>query len=202
MVIKSAEFITSTPTLATCPLATFPEYAFVGRSNVGKSSLINMLVNRKGLAKTSSTPGKTQTINYFLINSAWYLVDLPGLGFAKVSKKLRENWEENFREYILNRRNLMTVFVLVDSRLMPQRIDVDLINWLGEHDIPQVIVFTKCDKQSKQVTEKMISIFEKELLQYWDAAPTFIRSSSQSQMGRDEILNYLESINQIYKPIS
>jgi GTP-binding protein len=194
MEIKSATFISSYTQISKLPAGNKPELAFIGRSNVGKSSLLNMLCGQKKLAKTSQTPGKTQTINHFLINDEWYLVDLPGYGFAKVSKAQRESWEKMIRNYLSKRENLVCVFVLVDARLEPQKNDLDFINWLGENQVPLSIIFTKCDKLSKTAVAANISKFEKELLKYWEALPSVFSSSAEKQTGREEILAYFSSI--------
>lgn len=195
MIIHSAEFVVSSPSLALCPRTRIPEYAFIGRSNVGKSSLINMLVNRTGMAKTSVKPGKTRLINHFLINKEWHLVDLPGYGFAVVSKKDRSSWLEFINEYLMKRKNLSCLFVLIDSRLKPQKIDLEFINKLGENGVPFVIVFTKTDKISKLEAEKNISIFNKELKKTWEELPQYFISSSKTGLGRDEILNMISKAN-------
>ncbi len=172
-----------------------PEYAFIGRSNVGKSSLINMLTQRKGLAKTSQTPGKTQLINHFLINENWYLVDLPGYGYAKSSKANRGEWERFIRYYLKNRENLQCVFVLIDSRLDPQKVDLEFCAWLGEHGIPFILIFTKADKQSRLKTEQSVSKFRKAMLQYFEEVPQHFVTSSESKEGRDEVLELIHDIN-------
>jgi GTP-binding protein len=195
MIIHSAEFVVSSPSLALCPKTRLPEYAFIGRSNVGKSSLINMLVNRTGMAKTSVKPGKTRLINHFLINKEWHLVDLPGYGFAVVSKKDRGSWLDFINEYLMNRKNLSCLFVLIDSRLKPQKIDVEFINKLGETGVPFAIVFTKTDKISKLEAEKNISVFNKELRKTWDELPQYFISSSKTGLGRDEILDTINKAN-------
>ena len=194
--IRSASYVISNPDVSSCPQSTLPEYAFIGRSNVGKSSLINMLVNNKNLAKTSSKPGKTQTINHFIINKNWYLVDLPGYGFAKTSKTNREKWQKMISEYLLHRENLQVVFELVDSRLEPQQIDVDFINKLGESGIPFVIVFTKADKISTSKAMSNIQKMKNRLCETWEELPLMIKSSSLSRLGKDQILDYIEEINQ------
>jgi GTP-binding protein len=198
MTITSAEFLASNTHVEKCPAPTFPEYAFIGRSNVGKSSLINMLTNRKSLAKTSATPGKTQLLNHFLINKNWYIADLPGYGFAKVSKESKAKWDRMIREYILKRTNLLTVFVLVDSRLEPQKIDIDFIRWLGEKKIPLAIVFTKADKLSKSQAIRNTEAFKNEMLKTWAALPPLFISSSEKKSGRDELLNFIEEVNKSY----
>lgn len=194
MKITKAEFFISSSKLQQCPQADRAEFAFIGRSNVGKSSLINMLCERKSLAKTSSTPGKTQLINHFIINDNWYLVDLPGYGYAKVGKTERDKWMKMIRNYILNRENLLTVFVLVDSRLEPQKIDVEFINFLGENGIPVQIIFTKTDKQSKKKTSDNAAVFSKTLSEYWDELPKMHLSSSETGEGKENILNEIEDI--------
>ncbi len=194
MEIKTARFISSFTELAKLPKDDKPELAFIGRSNVGKSSLINMLTGQKKLAKTSGQPGKTQTINHFLINEFWYLVDLPGYGFAKVSKVMREKWQEMIRQYLLKRESLYCVFVLVDSRLDPQKNDLEFITWLGENGIPLAIVFTKCDKLSINKINGNIKKFEKALLKDWESLPPMFRSSAETQYGKDEILGYFAAI--------
>lgn len=177
------------------PVANMPEYAFIGRSNVGKSSLINMLVNQHGLAKTSQKPGKTQLINHFLINEKWYIVDLPGYGYAKVSKNSRENWEKFIRNYITKRESLQCVFVLIDSRLEPQKIDLEFCCWMGEIQIPFVLAFTKADKQSTGKTEKNVAAFKKALGGWFEEIPPYFVTSSEKNQGREEILNFIEQTN-------
>ena len=194
MDISSAEFLISNTTFKKCPQDDKPEFAFIGRSNVGKSSLINMLTDKKKLAKTSSTPGKTQLINHFEINNDWYLVDLPGYGYAKASKKSRNNWEQFISEYLLHRTHLLTTFVLIDSRLEPQKIDLEFMNWCGSKEIPFSIIFTKTDKLSSSALQKNLSFYKKELLKYWQELPPVFISSSQSKLGRESILNYLNEI--------
>mgnify|MGYP001566649179 CR=1 FL=1 len=194
MVISSADFLISNSTFKKCPQDEKPEFAFIGRSNVGKSSLINMLTGKKKLAKTSSTPGKTQLINHFVINEDWYLVDLPGYGYAKASKKSRNNWEQFISEYLLHRTNLLTTFVLIDARLEPQKIDLEFMNWCGGKGIPFSIIFTKSDKLSSAALQKNLSFYKKELLKYWEEFPPVFISSSQSKLGRESVLNYLNEI--------
>lgn len=195
MQIKTASFLQSNTNPAKLPKPDKPEYAFIGRSNVGKSSLINMLTGNGKLAKVSATPGKTITINHFIINNEWYLVDLPGYGFAKRSQKEREKWKEMLDDYILNRQNLVTTFVLVDSRIEPQKIDLDFISNLGENQIPFVIVFTKADKLSGRQLSENIENYKKRLLEDWEELPTMIVTSSEKKTGRDEILNLIEEYN-------
>lgn len=196
MLIKTAEYLQSEADWRKCPPPALPEYAFIGRSNVGKSSLINMLVNNKNLAKTSSKPGKTQTINHFVINKNWYLVDLPGYGFAKISKTTREKWQKMISDYLLFRENLQLVFVLVDARLEPQKIDVDFINNLGEKGVPFAIIFTKTDKNSSGKTMSNVQKMKNILSETWEELPVMMKSSAVSGLGREEILNFIEDINQ------
>lgn len=191
MDIKTAQFVKSSSNHIDCPPPNLPEFAFIGRSNVGKSSLINMLTNQKKLAKVSSKPGKTQLINHFLIDDSWYLVDLPGYGWAKVSKTEKEKWGAMIHDYIKERKNLINLFVLVDSRLKPQPIDVEFINWLGEEGIPFSIIFTKADKQSKNKTQSAIAKYRKTLMQYWEQLPHNIITSSETGQGKDEVLQYI-----------
>jgi GTP-binding protein len=194
MDIFSAEFLISNTTFKKCPQDEKPEFAFIGRSNVGKSSLINMITGKKKLAKTSSTPGKTQLINHFSINDEWYLVDLPGYGYAKASKKSRKSWEHFISEYLLHREFLLTTFVLIDSRLEPQAIDLEFMNWCGSKGIPFSIIFTKTDKLSSSALQKKLSFYKKEMLKFWEELPPVFISSSQSNLGRESILNYLNEI--------
>lgn len=195
MKVKTAEFIMSNSDPARCPKPVLPEYAFIGRSNVGKSSLINMLVDRRSLAKTSGNPGKTQTINHFLINKSWYLVDLPGYGYAKVSKKLRSGWMESIFSYLENRENLMSLLILIDSRLEPQRIDIDFINELGPMGLPFLLVFTKTDKTRPGQLSKNIQLFRNELLKTWESLPPHIKTSAIDKRGQEELLSYIEKTN-------
>ncbi|MCP3658943.1 MAG: YihA family ribosome biogenesis GTP-binding protein [Bacteroidetes bacterium] len=197
MKISEIKFLESCPNLSKCPKTDFPEFAIIGRSNVGKSSLINMLFNNKKLAKVSSTPGKTQLINYFVVNEKWYLVDLPGYGWAKVSKTKRAAWSKMIENYLLKRKNLYTVFVLIDCRLKPQKIDIDFINFLGINKIPITIIMTKIDKISEKELKKNIVIFKEELLITWESLPQFFLTSSVNKFGRDEILKYISSIIKI-----
>ena len=198
MEIKTAEYLQSVVDWRKCPTPEMPEYAFIGRSNVGKSSLINMLTNNSKLAKTSSKPGKTQTINHFLMNKTWYLVDLPGYGFAKTSKTNREKWKKMISDYLLHRENLQVVFELVDSRLEPQQIDLDFINNLGEHGVPFAIVFTKTDKISSGKAMSNIQKMKNKLYDTWEELPLMIKSSSLTGLGKEQILDYIEGINEQY----
>ena len=179
------------------PNDNIPEYAFIGRSNVGKSSLINMLVQRRGLAKTSSLPGKTVAINHFIVNDAWYLVDLPGYGYAQHSKKLRDAWRIMINNYITQRRNLVTTFVLVDSRIEPQNNDLGFMEWLGENRVPFCIVFTKADKVSKAELDKNVEAFKARLSEEWEELPPIFITSSEKKQGRDEVLDYIEQQNAV-----
>ncbi len=196
--VKSAEFVKSSSDYRQSPKADRAEFAFIGRSNVGKSSLINALVNKKDLAKTSSQPGKTQLINHFLIDSQWYLVDLPGYGYAKVSKSSREVWGKMIRNYILKRENLLNLYVLVDSRLTPQKIDIEFINFLGENAVPFTIVFTKIDKQSAGKTEENLEVYKQELLKYWEELPNIILTSAEKRKGLEELLDSIKNIIPYY----
>lgn len=198
MNINTAEFVISNTKLAQCPAPDKAEYAFIGRSNVGKSSLINYLVNNKNLAKTSSRPGKTQLINHFLINEEWYLVDLPGYGYAKTSKKNRKTWEQFIADYILKRENLLNLFVLIDSRHEPQKIDLDFMEWLGIKGIPFSIIFTKIDKISSTQLSKNLLKYKKEMLKYWEEMPISFTSSATGKSGKELILKYIDDINQGY----
>jgi GTP-binding protein len=198
MNIRTAEFVISNTKQDRLPAANMPEYAFIGRSNVGKSSLINMLCNKKGLAKTSQNPGKTQVINHFIINDKWYLVDLPGYGFAKTARTNRAAWEKMIKTYLESRENLQCVMALIDSRLSPQKNDIEFINWLGSKGIPFSIVFTKADKQSKLKTQANVELFTTHLLQTWEELPAYFVTSAEEQTGKDDLLNYIESINSQY----
>lgn len=195
MKIKSAEFIISNSQVSKCPQSLLPEYAFIGRSNVGKSSLINMLTNNNKLAMTSATPGKTLLINHFLINNEWYLVDLPGYGYAKRSKSQHEKLQHIINDYIIERSNLSCLFVLIDSRLSPQPIDMDFIEWLGENNIPFGIIFTKADKLNIGELKKNVQKILDRLQEQWEELPPYFISSSQKKRGREEILDYIDSIN-------
>ena len=197
MIISKAEFLMSNTRIDKLPNESLPEYAFIGRSNVGKSSLINMLVQRRGLAKTSSVPGKTVAINHFIVNDSWYLVDLPGYGYAQHSKKTREQWRIMINNYISQRRNLVCTFVLVDARLEPQNNDLGFMDWLGESQVPFCIVFTKADKVSKTELNKNVEALKKRLLEDWEELPPIFITSSEEKTGRDEILDYIEEQNAI-----
>lgn len=194
MKIKTAEFVISNTDYKLCPQDMRPEFAFIGRSNVGKSSLINMLTGNKNLAKTSGKPGKTQLINHFVINSEWYLVDLPGYGYAKASKVQREKWEKFIAEYLTKREQLLNVFVLLDCRLEPQKIDLEFMNWCGEKQIPFSMVFTKIDKLSSSALQKNLAKYKKEMLKYWEAMPPVFTTSAESAFGKERVLNYIEEI--------
>ena len=195
MLIKSAEFVVSNSRVEKCPTTGLPEYAFIGRSNVGKSSLINMLTGRKGLAMTSQKPGKTQLINHFIINKEWHLVDLPGYGYARLSKDGRDGLRRMIEDYVLERRELVCLFVLLDARLEPQKIDLEFIEWLGEESVPFALVFTKADKLSKGKLSANSSAYKERLLEGWEELPPLFITSSEERTGREELLNYIEGIN-------
>lgn len=195
MKIKSAEFVISNTDVFKCPEDNLPEYAFIGRSNVGKSSLINMLTNHKKLAKTSGKPGKTQLINHFIINENWFLVDLPGYGYAKVSKDKRKTFQEFIKDYFNTRKQLVCSFVLVDSRLEPQKTDLEFMAYLGENGIPFCIVFTKTDKLNKSTLPKNIKNYKKVLLETWEELPPYFISSATNKAGKEEILDYIDQVN-------
>jgi GTP-binding protein len=196
MVIKEAKFLMSNTRVEECPVPDKPEYAFIGRSNVGKSSLINMLTEQKNLAKTSASPGKTQLINHFLINNEWYLVDLPGYGYAKVGRESRESWRKMINYYFQKRENLTCVFVLIDSRHEPLKPDLEFINKLGTMGVPFVLVFTKMDKQSATKTDSTIAAYARKLQETWDELPRMFKTSSAERIGRDELLNFIQEINE------
>jgi len=198
MKIKHANFTISSPDVSKCPESDIPEYAFIGRSNVGKSSLINMLTGRKKLAKISSTPGKTMLINHFKINEEWYLVDLPGYGFAKRSKSERLKWEKMIKKYILNRTNMLTLFLLIDLRIEPQQIDLEFMDWLGVSEIPFVVTFTKADKLKLMQIENNLSRYKKKLLENWDELPTIMVTSATTGQGRDDVHSFIEETNKIF----
>lgn len=208
MQIRSSVFTGSFTRLDDCPEAIRPEYAFIGRSNVGKSSLINMLTGKTQLAKTSQTPGKTQLINYFLINhekgqhgSGWYLVDLPGYGYAKASKTSRQKWEKMIRRYLAMRKSLQCVFVLIDSRIPPQALDLEFVNWLGEMGVPFILLFTKADKQTHKKTLAQTEAFLKAMQESWDALPQHIITSAQTKQGREEVLALIADVNSRFEPV-
>jgi len=195
MDIKEAKFIISNTDIKLCPTDGKPEYAFIGRSNVGKSSLINMITEKKDLAKTSGRPGKTQLINHFLINSDWYLVDLPGYGYAKASKTSRNQWEKFISEYLMKRETLINIFVLIDSRLEVQKIDLEFMTWCAEKQLPFSMVFTKIDKLSSSALQKNLAAYKKEMLKYWEELPPVFTTSAESKFGREKLLNYIDFIN-------
>lgn len=199
MTVKQSEFVISNTDIKKCPSPTIPEYAFIGRSNVGKSSLINSITKRKSLAKISGKPGKTQLINHFIINESWYLVDLPGYGYASVSKKQRLEFAKFIRTYLLERKNLMCLFVLIDSRLKPQKIDFEFMTWLGEVNIAFVICFTKLDKLSKTVAQKNITFYKEEMLKTWEELPQMFYTSSVKEMGQKEILSFIGDTNTLFQ---
>ena len=195
MKITSAEFIVSNSDVAKCPKSMLPEYAFIGRSNVGKSSLINMLTSRKSLAKTSGRPGKTQLINHFLINKNWHLVDLHGYGYARVSKSSKKVFQKFITQYFGLRKQLVTAFVLVDIRHEPQPIDLEFMQWLGENKIPFSIIFTKADKLKPKAIERHVADYKAILLETWEAMPNYFITSSSKDIGKDDVLNYIEELN-------
>lgn len=196
MKIKTAEFVISNTDVSKCPKDPLPEYAFIGRSNVGKSSLINMLTGHGSLAKTSGKPGKTQLINHFLINKNWFLVDLPGYGYAQVSKGKRQTFQKFIKDYFLKRQQLACSFVLVDSRHDPQKIDLEFMRFLGESGIPFAIIFTKADKLSKTLVQKKVAGYKKELLKTWETLPPYFITSATDQMGKEEVLSFIDSVNE------
>lgn len=202
MVIKSAEYLISNPDWQNCPKPDLPEYAFIGRSNVGKSSLINMLANHDKLAKTSGTPGKTQLINHFIINNAWYLVDLPGYGFAKVSQSSRRRWEQMIENYLRKRENLVNVFVLIDSRITPQKLDLEFVNQLGGWEVPFNLVFTKADKNTQAETSRNVKAFLNKLRESWEFLPAHFVTSTVKKTGRDAILGFIEEMNAQFRAIA
>jgi GTP-binding protein len=199
MKINTAEFVISNQDITKCPTPQIPEYAFIGRSNVGKSSLINMLCNVKNLAKTSGKPGKTRLINHFIMNKSWYLVDLPGYGFAKASKTHRNKYEKFINEYMLKRENLMNVFVLIDSRHKPQFIDLDFMEWLGTSSIPFSIVFTKLDKLNRSEQGSFVAKYKEEMLKTWEEMPKYITTSAETKHGQEELLTYIFEINEMFQ---
>ncbi len=196
MEIKEARFVMSNTDVSKCPAPDRPEYAFIGRSNVGKSSLINMLTNKKSLAKISGRPGKTRLINHFLIDNYWYLVDLPGYGYAQVPKAERLKWEKFLRKYILQRENLYCLFVLIDSRHPAQKVDLEFMEWLGVSDIPFSIIFTKTDKLRPDELEQNLKAYEEKMFETWETMPGYFISSSEKGVGKEEILNFIEEVNQ------
>ncbi len=196
MKLKSIEFVGSFEKLSQCPQSTFPEYAFIGRSNVGKSSLINMLLGRKDIARISSTPGKTQTINYYLINESWYLVDLPGYGYARISKVQRRRWKAMIDNFLKERKQIYCVFSLLDSRHSLQQNDLEFINWLGENHIPFAIAYTKIDKLKPAELEKNVETIQQGLLEHWESLPTEFLTSANRTDGREEILKFIQEINE------
>ena len=195
MPIQQAEYLQSAVDWRKCPSPTLPEYAFIGRSNVGKSSLINMLTNNRSLAKTSSKPGKTQTINHFLIDKSWYLVDLPGYGYAGVSKTQREKWVVMIDQYLTQRENMQLVFVLIDSRLEPQNNDINFINKLGENGVPFALVFTKTDKISNSKVQRNVQLFKNKMLETWEEIPPYFLTSAETGKGREELYDYISELN-------
>ena len=195
MKITSAEFVMSNSDVAKCPQQPFPEYAFIGRSNVGKSSLINMLTSRKSLAKTSGRPGKTQLINHFIINGSWYLVDLPGYGYARVSKSSKKKFQKFITNYFEQRKQLVSAFVLIDIRHKPQPIDLEFMQYLGEHEIPFSIIFTKADKLKPKAIERHVEDYCNELLQFWEELPPYFITSSSKKIGQDDVLRFIEVTN-------
>lgn len=197
MIINSARFVISNTRADKCPAEARHEYAFIGRSNVGKSSLINMLTGNGSLAKTSSTPGKTLLINHFLINDSWYIVDLPGYGYARRGKAQREEIASIIKDYILNRPQMTNLFLLIDVRLKPQKIDLEFMDWLGENGVPFSIVFTKLDKLTPAASKKSVAAYCSQLLESWEELPPVFTTSSQDKRGRDNILDYIEQLNQL-----
>lgn len=200
MKIKSAEFVVSNSEVSKCPDSKLPEYAFIGRSNVGKSSLINMLTERKSLAKTSGRPGKTQLINHFLINGEWYLVDLPGYGYARVSKTAKKTFQKFITAYFEKREQMLCAFVLVDVRHEPQAIDLEFMEWLGEHQVPFCIVFTKADKLKPKALERNVANYEARMLETWVEMPQYFITSSSTGLGRESLLEFIGSINEQFQP--
>ncbi|HQI45795.1 MAG TPA: ribosome biogenesis GTP-binding protein YihA/YsxC [Bacteroidales bacterium] len=200
MEINSAQFVISSKIVSGCPSPNLPEYAFIGRSNVGKSSLINMITGEKKLAKTSSTPGKTQLINHFIINNTWYLADLPGYGYARLSKETREKFGDMIKGYLLKRENLLCTFILIDIRIEAQNIDLEFMEWMGLSQIPFVIVFTKKDKLKRTQINTHLEAYKKVLLTKWDELPQIITSSAETKEGKEEILGFIEKTNTLFQP--
>ncbi|BDS11967.1 ribosome biogenesis GTP-binding protein YihA/YsxC [Aureispira anguillae] len=198
MEIYHAKYISSHTKLSQCPKPDRPEYAFIGRSNVGKSSLINMVCNNKSLAKTSSQPGKTQTINYYDVDEDWYLVDLPGYGYARIAQRTRQVWREMIGDYFTKRPNIQCAFLLIDSCIPPQEKDIEFANWMGENRVPFIIVFTKNDKKKSSKNKNFLSDFKKEFLKYWNEMPQYFITSSKQKTGRDGILEFIGSLNDQY----
>lgn len=198
MIIQQAKFVKSSPGYQACPDTSLPEYAFIGRSNVGKSSLINMITGFGKLAKTSGTPGKTQLINHFIINDSWYLVDLPGYGFARISKKIREKWEKMIHDYLTQRQNLVNTFILIDSRHDPQNSDMEFIRWFGEQGLPFALVFTKSDKMGVNKLKANLKSYQKSLLEEWEELPFSVVSSAKTKKGQEEILHFIGEMNASY----
>lgn len=199
MNIKSATFVVSNTDYRKCPQTGLPEYAFIGRSNVGKSSLINMLTRQKDLAKTSGRPGKTQLINHFIINEEWFLVDLPGYGYARISKTSRDKWQKMISDYFVNREQLINTFVLIDSRIPPQKIDLEFISFLGRNGVPLSIIFTKIDKEKQREVMANVKAFKLALSEEWEELPQMFLTSSVTGYGRDQVLDYIDAINQDLK---
>ncbi len=199
MIIRSAEFVKSSPSISECPKSTLPEYAFIGRSNVGKSSLINMITGFGKLAKTSSTPGKTQLINHFLINDLWLLTDLPGFGFAKVPVKVKQKWDNMIRNYLLKRDNLVCTFMLVDIRHEPQNNDLEFMAWMGSRQIPFCILFTKADKLTSNQRQSSMARYLKKLSEQWEPLPPIVITSCETAQGREEVLQLIETYNQVFE---
>ncbi|HKK80729.1 MAG TPA: ribosome biogenesis GTP-binding protein YihA/YsxC [Prolixibacteraceae bacterium] len=197
MIIKDARFVVSNTEVNKCPDSDLPEYAFIGRSNVGKSSLINMLTNKKDLAKISGKPGKTRLVNHFIINGKWYLVDLPGYGYAKISKSERKKWELMIRSYLLKRKNLLGIFVLIDARHEPQNSDLEFMQWLGESQVPFVMVFTKVDKLSGAEQKVYQDKYAEKMLETWAEVPLMFESSAETGLGRDAILSFIDEVNRV-----
>lgn len=200
MKIQTATFVTSNTDYSQCPPPDRPEYAFIGRSNVGKSSLINMLVSKENLAKTSQTPGKTQLINHFMIDGTWYLVDLPGYGYARSSREDRTKWGTMIKDYLTKRENLHCIFVLIDSRHPAQKIDLEFMQWLGEKGLPFVVLFTKTDKQSKARNQTLLSEYISQMMEYWEEMPMHFVTSAAAKEGREPILEYIEQLNAQFLP--